>query len=65
VRSVEETPTATATPTPTGSALGGRRGRRRWSWVSAWIETAVLAGLVPLAGAWVSRRDPLFVAHCL
>ena len=61
MRSVEETPTATATPTPTGSALGGRRGRRRWSWVSAWIETAVLAGLVPLAGAWVSRRDPLFV----
>ena len=28
---------------------------------SAWIESAVLALLVPLAGAWVSRRDPLFV----
>jgi hypothetical protein len=53
-------------PTPTSaqppvSALRGRRARPKWAWVSAWIETAVLAGLVPLAGAWVSRRDPLFV----
>lgn len=38
-----------------------RRARSRWTWISAWVESAVLAVLVPLAGAWVSRRDPLFV----
>jgi hypothetical protein len=29
--------------------------------LSAWVESGVLALLVPLIGAWVSRRDPLFV----
>jgi hypothetical protein len=38
-----------------------RKPRSKWAWTSAWIETAVLAFLVPLAGTWVSRRDPLFV----
>ena len=37
--------------------------RRLWgrSVASAWIESGVLALLVPLIGFWVSRRDPLFV----
>ena len=47
----------TASPSPPRA----RPARRKLGWISAWIETAVLAGLVPLAGAWVSRRDPLFV----
>ena len=62
VRAVEETPTPAPPPTATmASAVRGRRARPKWAWISAWIESAVLAGLVPLAGAWVSRRDPLFV----
>ncbi len=48
-------------PPPTSSARRARSklvGRSAWS---SWIESGVLALLVPLAGAWVSRRDPLFV----
>jgi polysaccharide biosynthesis protein PelD len=29
--------------------------------LSVWVESAVLALLVPFIGAWISRRDPLFV----
>ena len=36
-------------------------GERRSRPASAWIESGMLALLVPLIGAWVSRRDPLFV----
>ena len=36
----------------------GSAHRRPWL---AWLESAALALLVPLIGAWVSRRDPLFV----
>jgi polysaccharide biosynthesis protein PelD len=31
------------------------------SWLSAWLESGLLALLVPLVGFWISRRDPLFV----
>ena len=62
VRAVEETSTPAPPPTAMmASGLRGRRARPKWAWISAWIESAVLAGLVPLAGAWVSRGDPLFV----
>jgi hypothetical protein len=38
-----------------------RRFSARASSISAWVESGVLALIVPLIGAWVSRRDPLFV----
>ncbi len=49
------------TKTKTTTSSLARHARPKWAWVSAWIESGVLALLVPLAGAWVSRRDPLFV----
>jgi len=41
--------------------MAGKRRLRPRSPLAAWIESGVLALLVPLIGAWVSRRDPLFV----